>query len=86
MITLCLGLIAWFLALSATMMAVVAAVWLLLVLLPVIIAFRRHARSRWLILLLSLILGHTGILWIVALIWACVGEVEPRFAGYGVNS
>ena len=86
MITLLFGLIAWFLALSAAMMAVVAVVWLLLVLLPIIIAFRRHARSRWLILLLALFLGHTGILWIVALVWACAGEVEPLSAGNGMVS
>ena len=78
-----MGVIAWFLALPLAIMAGVALVWLVLVLLPIIIAFRRHARSRWWIFWLSLLLGHTGILWVAALIWACVGEVEAPYAHYG---
>ena len=39
--------------------------------LPGIIAFRRRAHNRWFILTMNILLGGTGIGWIVALIWAC---------------
>ncbi len=82
---LVLGVIAWFTALPLAIMLAVALLWLVVVFLPIVIAFQRHARSRWWIVLLSLVLGHTGILWIAALVWACVGEVEAPYAHYGDN-
>jgi len=43
---------------------------------PTIIAFRRRHCHKWLVLLLNLLLGGTGIGWIAALIWAIVGEAD----------
>lgn len=38
--------------------------------LPTIIAFRKKHPNRWVILALNWILGATGIVWIICLIWA----------------
>ncbi len=50
---------------------------LLFSLLPGIIAFRRRARNRVAILVLSLLLGFTLLGWIVAFVWAFVDKTEP---------
>jgi hypothetical protein len=42
--------------------------------LPTIIAAIRHNHATGRIFLLNLLLGWTGIGWIVALVWACTGE------------
>lgn len=41
-----------------------------LYLVPALVAFRRHAEPRVAILLLNLVLGWTGLVWIALLIWA----------------
>ncbi|MBM0204558.1 superinfection immunity protein [Micromonospora sp. STR1s_5] len=45
--------------------------------LPSIIAFRRQHPNRWLILGLNVFLGETGILWVVALVWALRAAHRP---------
>jgi Superinfection immunity protein len=49
----------------------------LLYFLPAIIG--RDKREATGILLLNLFLGWTGIGWVIALIWACIAECNPRF-------
>jgi hypothetical protein len=44
--------------------------------LPIIIAAIRHSKSMVGIVLLNVLGGWTGIGWIIALIWACVGETK----------
>lgn len=41
---------------------------------PAIVAFARNHAQKWLILLLNLVVGWTGIGWIAALIWAIIGR------------
>jgi len=41
--------------------------------LPAIVAYRRHHHSAPAILLLDLLLGWTGIGWVLALIWSMTG-------------
>jgi hypothetical protein len=57
--------------------------WALLYFLPTIIA--RHKADFMGIFLLNLLLGWTGIGWIVALIWACASEshVPVRYVPIG---
>ena len=43
---------------------------------PAIIAYKRRARNRVAILVLSLLFGFTGIGWIAAFIWACVDKTD----------
>ena len=38
--------------------------------LPTLIAFRRRHPNRWAILAINLVLGQTGIGWVVSLVWA----------------
>lgn len=38
--------------------------------LPTFIAFRRHHQHRWLILVVNLLFGASGVGWIIALIWS----------------
>lgn len=47
---------------------------LLIHFLPSFIAFSREHKSRMLILLLNVVLGWTGIGWIVLMIWAVKGS------------
>ncbi|WP_366415448.1 superinfection immunity protein [Novosphingobium sp. 32-60-15] len=46
--------------------------------LPSIIAFKRSHVQKWFVLLLNVLTGWTGIGWIAAFIWACVGKPEPK--------
>jgi hypothetical protein len=46
---------------------------LVLFLLPTIIAVARHHRNRLAIFLINLLLGWTGVGWLVALVWALIG-------------
>lgn len=39
---------------------------------PTIVAFWRGHPNRWVILLLNIFLGGTGIVWFGCLIWACM--------------
>lgn len=57
-------------------------IWVL-VLVPTIIAFRRHHPDRWLITGTNLLLGATGMGWLAALAWALRLEL-PNSAGPGV--
>ena len=53
--------------------------WLILIaiaLLPAIVAFSRGHRHPWVILLLNLFFGWTGVVWVGTLIWALLGR--PR--------
>jgi hypothetical protein len=45
-------------------------------LLPVIIAYYRRVKDAPLILILTILLGWTGFVWIGLLVWAIVGEAE----------
>lgn len=49
--------------------------------LPAIVAFQRHVRDRWFILALNILLGGTGIGWIVALIWAYRASTSDEQTG-----
>ena len=48
---------------------------------PAIIATLRHLRNRTAILVLNVLLGWTFIGWVVALVYALTGDVEPREYG-----
>ena len=37
---------------------------------PTIVAFHRGHRNRWVIFAINFLLGYTGIVWILLLIWA----------------
>jgi len=53
-------------------------------LLPAIVAFARGHRHPWVILLLNLFLGWTGIVWLGTLIWAIAGRPrQEMFQGSG---
>jgi hypothetical protein len=45
--------------------------------LPLLVAIVRHHRAKLAIFVTNLLLGITGVGWIVALIWACNSNVEP---------
>ncbi|OBQ67972.1 superinfection immunity protein [Mesorhizobium erdmanii] len=45
---------------------------LMIYLIPAIVAFWRSHPNRWVILLLNVFLGGTGIVWFGCLIWACM--------------
>ena len=51
---------------------------LLLICLPIIIAFRRGHPNRWLILILCLVFGATLLGWLVALFWSLHGFHRGR--------
>lgn len=51
---------------AITYLVLMAAIYLL----PTIIAFSRGHASRWGIFATNLLLGWSGILWLVALIWS----------------
>jgi len=55
------------------MIAALVAVYVL----PAIVAFKRRHRNRTTILVINLLLGWTSIGWVVAMVWAFVGDVEP---------
>jgi hypothetical protein len=46
--------------------------------LPAIVASTRRHRNRLAIGILNLLLGCTLLGWIVAMVWACTSDVEPR--------
>jgi hypothetical protein len=46
--------------------------------LPAIVASIRRHRNRLAIGILNLLLGWTLLGWIVAMVWACTSDVEPR--------
>jgi CHASE2 domain-containing sensor protein len=46
-------------------------------LLPAFVAFKRRHRNRRAILVVNLLLGWTTIGWVVAMVWAFIGDVVP---------
>lgn len=50
------------------------AVYFVIYILPMIIAFNRHHENYTAIFLLNLLLGWTLVGWVVALVWAIVGR------------
>ena len=40
---------------------------------PTVIAFMRGHQSKWAILVLNVLLGWSGIGWIIALVWSLTG-------------
>jgi TM2 domain-containing membrane protein YozV len=53
-------------------------IFVLVYLIPAIVAQERKAKHAWGILLLDLLLGWTFIGWVVALVWAVSDSPEPR--------
>lgn len=65
-------------ALLLVLVSIIALVLTLLIyLLPGFIAYRRDHPNRLVILLLNILLGGTGIVWIICLIWALTNPVPP---------
>jgi hypothetical protein len=56
-------------------------VGLTICLIPAVIAFRRGHPNRWVILVVCIVFGATGIGWLVALIWALQIVHLPSEAG-----
>ena len=50
---------------------------------PAIVAYLRRHRSAHAILLVTAVLGWTGLGWLWAAIWALTGNVRERGAGSG---
>lgn len=53
--------------------------------LPTIIAFFRQHRNRWVILLINLFFGGTGIGWLACLIWSFNKIDDPVKGGYKID-
>ena len=49
---------------------IISLVCLIIYFIPIIIAFNRNHEYRWIIFVLTIVGGWTGLLWIAALIWA----------------
>jgi len=47
---------------------------------PTIVAFSRHHRNRWVILVLNLAFGATLVGWVIALVWA-LNKVDDPIRG-----
>lgn len=47
-------------------------IFFVIYMIPTIVAFWRGHPNRWIILLLNIFLGGTGIVWFGCLIWACM--------------
>ncbi|MFZ5674361.1 MAG: superinfection immunity protein [Pseudomonadota bacterium] len=47
------------------------AIVLFIYMIPTVVAFRRRHPNRWVIGVLNLVLGGTGIVWLGCLVWAC---------------
>jgi len=56
---------------------------LVIILLPAIIAFRRHHPNRWLILAVTLVFGATLLGWLVAMVWALNVAHAPKEGSEG---
>lgn len=59
---------------------VIAVIAVGLYLLPGFVAARRKCKSGAGIVILNLLLGWTFVGWVVALVWAAVGEPKPALA------
>jgi hypothetical protein len=55
--------------------------FLVLYMLPAIVAYKRKHRQRMPITVLNLLVGWTAIGWLVAIVWACTADVEPEEPG-----
>lgn len=44
--------------------------------LPILVAYKRRMAQRGLLTVLNLLIGWTGVLWIVCLFWAVIGETD----------
>lgn len=64
----------------------ILAVSFVLYFLPMMIAFKRHHENYTAIFMLNLLLGWTGIVWIVCLIWAFISKPVPVGQAQRVNS
>jgi ABC-type Fe3+-siderophore transport system permease subunit len=63
--------------LIAVVAIVLGAIGLVIYVIPTIVAFKRRARNRVLILLLNILGGwFYGIAWVAALLWAFLDDVE----------
>ena len=58
----------------------------LIYLLPTIIAFSRGHASRWGIFATNLLLGWSGIIWLVALIWSLSNKGQQNVTVVNVGS
>lgn len=56
-------------------------------LIPTAIALWRGTANTFLIFLVNFLLGWTGVIWIVCMIWACVGQtkMQKRFYANAVK-
>ena len=52
-------------------------IFAILYFIPNIVAYGRHHASGHAILALNVLLGWTGIGWIIAMIWSLTGNVKP---------
>ncbi len=50
---------------------------------PTIVAFVRKHSQKWLVFLLNLLTGWTGIGWIAALVWAIAGKSVAKDESFG---
>jgi hypothetical protein len=55
----------------------IAGIAFLLCLIPTLLAFKRRHRDRKAILVLSVFFGWLPFAWVIGLIWALTGNVEP---------
>jgi 4-amino-4-deoxy-L-arabinose transferase-like glycosyltransferase len=63
----------------------VIAICAIIFFLPTIIAFLRRHRNRWVILLINLFFGGTGIGWVGCLIWSLNKIDDPVKGGYKID-
>jgi hypothetical protein len=66
----------WLVIFGLVAVVVLAAVYFI----PTIVAFSRHHRNRWLILVLNLAFGATLVGWVIALVWA-LNKVDDPIKG-----
>jgi ABC-type transport system involved in cytochrome c biogenesis permease component len=55
-----------------------ACIFIVIYFIPAYVAFRRWHRSDLAIFVLNLFLGWTALGWILALVWACTGDVHRK--------
>ena len=80
-------------SLEMALIAVLIVGWIIYIV-PTIIAFRRKHPNRWLVLVVNVVFGATGLGWLGSLVWACSalhvgskgnGANETRVEGYSLN-
>ena len=60
---------------------IIAGLLLIAYFLPSTIATRRNHNSAGVVFLVNLLLGWTGIAWLIILIWACEGKAGDKEKG-----